>query len=197
MKHRMSQKLRVMFCLTLRVLRVPLLMEFGCGAGFKAQAVLNFAETYVGIDISSFSIALARYRFSRWGQAHFFHTVYDRKFILQLADRVDGIFGANFFYHQPLERLEPMIGLAANLLREGGWLLIDLLPEKGVANRPSAAPDDWTPGEAWTGFSVQYEQIENILRDAQLKTERCIITTMDKPEWETKQLCSVLCRKIG
>ena len=111
-------------------LSVPLLMEFGCGVGFHAPMALSQASAYVGIDISSLAVAMARYHFGNVEQARFLHSVFDRDAILDLRGTVGGIYGINFFYHQPAERLRAMIATAGELL--GGRRLAAARPAAGV-----------------------------------------------------------------
>jgi len=178
-------------------MRVPLLMEFGCGAGFNAPMALQYTKAYVGVDISSLAVAMARYHFGSVHQARFRHSVFDREEILRLRGTVGGIFGINFFYHQPAERLRPMIAAAGELLSDGGWLLLDLLPEAGEPKRDSEAPDSWQGGAGWTGFCVAYEDIEGAIADAGFTDVRREQRFFKDWKWEPRRRHYVICRKGG
>ena len=176
-------------------LSVPLLMEFGCGVGFHAPMALSQASAYVGIDISSLAVAMARYHFGNVEQARFLHSVFDRDAILDLRGTVGGIYGINFFYHQPAERLRAMIATAGELLGEGGWLLLDLLPEYEDIERSMDAPEGWQGGAGWTGFCVPYEQIAEAVAGAGFSGVTCNEHFFADLAWEPRRRHYVLCRK--
>lgn len=101
-------------------------VEVGCGVGDKARSMMSMCRSYVGIDLSTFAIAHCRWKFQHRPNCRFLHTVYDRDEILAIRD-VDAYLGINFFYHQPIERIGPMLDHMAPRLSDGGWILVDLL----------------------------------------------------------------------
>lgn len=132
-----------------------LCVEFGCGAGRNVPHLLHFADQYVGLDISSLVIAVARYLYQRWSNARFYHTVHDAAEIVEgLAGQVQTICGVNFFYHQPLERLTGMVDMASRMLAPGGQMLIDQVSDE--LDLPSRTPADWQGPDPvhWPGYRV-------------------------------------------
>jgi SAM-dependent methyltransferase len=131
-------------------------LEVGCGIGGNAPVLLGIVGRYVGIDISTFALAVARYKFSRVPRAEFYHSAHDLDRISAMTGSFDGVFGIDFFYHQPWSRLKGIMAFAYRALRSGGWLKMDLLCREGLP----ASEDGVDMGAMWYGFDVALDQVE-------------------------------------
>jgi len=131
------------------------LLEVGCGIGGNAPVLLGYVDRYVGLDVSTFALALARYRFSRATKAEFYHTVHDAGQLNAMEECFDGVFGIEFFYHQPWSRLKRIMAFAYRVLKPGGWLKLDLLCRDGLR----ADEHDVELGALWHGFDPGLDRV--------------------------------------
>lgn len=121
-----------------------IVVELGCGMGHWGREVAKYAATYVGIDISRYSIHKARSLHVAWDNMRFYHSVDDIQSIQCLTGKVLGVYGISFFIHQPKCRFETIVGFASNMLMPGGWLSVDyVLGKYGHRHNQPAEGADW------------------------------------------------------
>jgi SAM-dependent methyltransferase len=144
-------------------LRCGMMMEVGCGFGRLALDVLEVADEYIGVDISTLCVGYSSHMFSRIDRARFLHTVYDSDSIASLEGKIGGIFGANFFYHQDQKRILTILSGARRLLKYGGWISVDIIP-MGNVHPVDVDVDDHDFGNNWKAFRVDPEMIAMIAR---------------------------------
>ncbi len=98
----------------------PRILEFGCGNGRDAQALMAFTNAYLGIDASVELLKIAR---STVPDAHFelvdFET-YD------LAARTDLLFASAALLHSPKEKIAHILRAAHVALSESGLVFLSL-----------------------------------------------------------------------
>jgi SAM-dependent methyltransferase len=157
---------RYHFPLTMEEMAGKVVMELGCGSGWNAGILLRGPSPirfYVGLDISVFCVAMARYRFANHPMALFLHTVHEAGRISNLSG-ADVVFGKYFFIHQPKERIRPMIEFSHSMLSPGGVLVMDrqTVPFPWMAD----AVGEWVPGSEWSGFVTEREWLQQQLVDA-------------------------------
>jgi SAM-dependent methyltransferase len=96
------------------------ILELGCGPGTDA-AGLSAGRRYVGVDLSSVQLSVAK---ERVPQATFL--VGDLTTIPFRPASFDGIVALYVFMHVPQEELEPTFTRIFEWLRPGGWLMLSL-----------------------------------------------------------------------
>jgi hypothetical protein len=120
---------------------------------------------YVGLDISSFCVALARYRFQHWPEVNIMHTVHDRFGVDGvLQGSVSAVVAVNFFYHQSAIRAEKIIRRCAEWLMPGGWMLVDQYPSRIPLG--SEQPAGWDgPERLWPDYHIGRDRLEEVAAD--------------------------------
>jgi len=168
-------------------LNTKIIMEVGCGFGVHARNCLSYSDYYVGIDVAPICIAASSYLHRNISKAKFWHTVYDSEMISSLEGRVGGMFGVDFFYHQPFERLSPIVRFCHRMLHDGGWLSIDQI--HGFERK--GPPVGGMMGAAWDSFQEKRESLVQFLSSVGFSDVR--VEESDFP-WGQK-LDFVICRK--
>jgi cyclopropane fatty-acyl-phospholipid synthase-like methyltransferase len=96
------------------------ILEVGCGPGTDA-AELSAGRRYVGVDLSSVQVSIAKQRVP---QATFL--VGDLTTMAFRPTSFDGVVALYVFMHVPQEELEPTFRRIFGWLRPGGWLMLSL-----------------------------------------------------------------------
>jgi 2-polyprenyl-3-methyl-5-hydroxy-6-metoxy-1,4-benzoquinol methylase len=137
------------------------ILELGCAAGKQAGEIVCRGGTYVGIDISHHCIACSRaaYNSPYWHGLTFLHTIDDRETILAMAGTFDVVFGANFFIHQPTERIAAQFTFAAQMLKAGGTFSVD----RRIGKMADFGPEQ--KGIDWQGFKRTREEEAALLAE--------------------------------
>lgn len=150
------------FFISPEAIQDKVVMEFGCGLGVWGRQVAEYAKTYVGIDISRYSLHTAIAQHIDWDNMLFYHTIDDRRKILALKGKVGCIFTVSFFIHQTHERFMKMAELAYKLLEDGGLFSVDYI--HGDVGK--WGDNTCSHGADWRGIHRTEEELATMLAEA-------------------------------
>ncbi len=172
------------------LLKVENILELGCASGFPiAKKIIESGKKYIGIDLSSTQIALARKEFPQWEDK--FHEAEMLEYIKNTPDNsFDGI--VSMFSIRHLARIHhvELFSEIRRVLQSDGYLLIDHT-DKSFDKRGTWFGD--LP-MYWSGFSKEWQQLT--LKELGFQLINCEVYSKNfQGKEEITTFCIYQCKK--
>jgi len=156
-------------------------LEMGCGPGLLGRLAGRFAHSYVGIDMSSFALSIAR--LTSPASCDYVH-ISDTERLKALRGSIDTCVGRHFFIHHNYDDALWILQLLRDLTRPGGIISADFFsnPSSLDGDRRRRATDPLHDAHASALYDFSDDDVVRIAKDASLVCEDIEY----RPERETR-----------
>lgn len=146
------------------------IFEIGCGPGILGRVCSRFTKDYIGLDISTFALSLARLTSPQ--NCQYIHYS-DTEQLESLKNSVDLSVGRHFFIHHNFQESRWILSLLRYLTKKGGIISADFFsnPESLNGDRRRRCTDSINQIHPSTLYDFSDEDISNIGGEVGLELE--------------------------